>query len=100
MLLEETFVELRDRMCEIYGISVEEFNTKHSYPYPYIRAIVADELYNIGYKWLDIAVVFNMTHSAVYYIVNKLRDVKDLKQFALVGSLYNKFHDSDGTDRN
>lgn len=93
MLLEETFVKSRDKICEIYGISVDEFYTKHSYPYPYIRAIVANELRRIGYKWVDIASMFNMTHTNLLYIVNKLLDVKDSKQYALVGLLYNKFYE-------
>ena len=92
-MIEKEFVELRDRMCNIINVSNDVFLLKRNYPIPYARAIVADALYNMGYRWKQIGDVMGKSHSTLLIMCCKLHQIKELKPFRQVKKIYEEFYE-------
>lgn len=91
-MIEKDFVELRERMCDIIGVSEDVFLRDRHYPIPYARAIVAEALYDMGYRWEQVANVFGKNHSTFIMMCRKLHEIKDLKPFRQVKRMYEEFY--------
>jgi hypothetical protein len=91
-MIKNDFALLRDRMCNILGISEEDFLHDRHYPTPYARAIVADYLYNLGYRWQQIGKVMNKTHATMIIMCKRLHEIKDLKECRQIQLMYEKFY--------
>lgn len=91
-MIEKDYVMLRDMMCNIIGVGEDIFLKDQHYPMPYARAIVAEALYDMGYRWKSIANILHKRHSTLIIMTRKLHEIKDLKPYRQVKRIYDEFY--------
>lgn len=92
-MIKEDFKKCKDVMCDIMGVDDSDFSHSRRYPLPYARAIVANYLHDLDYTYTEIARELGKNHSTLVYICHKLDDIKDSKNFRLVGEIYKRFNE-------
>lgn len=94
-MIKREYEKLRDKMCKVIDITEYEFLHEQHHPIPYARAIVAEELYKMGFVWEAIGRCIGKSHSTLIVMCRKMNEIKESKQYPQVVTMYNKFHKSE-----
>lgn len=91
-MIQEDYRIMRDKMCDILHITERQFLQDKHYPAPYARAIVADALRQMGFKWASIGLVMGRDHSTFVFMCKKMNENLENPSFRLVKRIYDKFY--------